>query len=228
MPIIVFGNYSIFSEHKTDTSFFVQKPYLRTNFLKIIIEEDIDLKNQYKIKNLPDLISIREAASKNYVNNCFENDIDFNDFKLEIIKLVTVNYQPAVNEHLTPKVYVDNAIDEPTLVRNKQDKKFNNHKLTNINSVTLKAQAVQAVIDNQVITKAYIDQFHPKDERSRRQLGRNFYDESSKLVQNNQDIDFNDNKIVNLGSNIINRNPYSDNEFANKNMLMIQDAVVIF
>ena len=29
------------------------------------IEEDIDLKNQYRIKNLPNLISIRKAASKN-------------------------------------------------------------------------------------------------------------------------------------------------------------------
>ena len=66
---------------------FVQKPYLRTKYIEAKIEEDIDLKNQYKNKNLPDHISIREAASKNYVDNKY-NDlskiknttlVDFND-----------------------------------------------------------------------------------------------------------------------------------------------------
>ena len=46
MPINVFGNSSNNSEHKIDTSLFVQKPYLRTNYIEANIE-DIDLKNQY-------------------------------------------------------------------------------------------------------------------------------------------------------------------------------------
>ena len=65
MPINVFGNSSNNSEQEIDTSLFVQKPYLRTNYIEANIEEDIDLKNQYRIKKLPDPISIREAASKN-------------------------------------------------------------------------------------------------------------------------------------------------------------------
>ena len=65
MPINVFGNSSNNSDNNIDTSLFVQKPYLRTNYIESNIEEDIDLKNQYIIKNLPDPISIREAASKN-------------------------------------------------------------------------------------------------------------------------------------------------------------------
>ena len=69
MPINVFGNSSNNSEHKIDTSLFVQKSYLRHNYIEANIEEDIDLQNQYRIKNLPDPISIREAASKNYVDN---------------------------------------------------------------------------------------------------------------------------------------------------------------
>ena len=36
--------------------------------------------------------------------------------------------------------------------------------LTNVNSITLNTQAVS---DNQVITKAYIDQFPKENERSR-------------------------------------------------------------
>ena len=72
MPINVFGNSSNNSDNNIDTSLFVQKSYLRTNYIESNIEEDIDLKNQFRIKNLSDPISIREAASKNYV------DISFN------------------------------------------------------------------------------------------------------------------------------------------------------
>ena len=73
MPINVIGNYSNNSEHKIDTSLFVQKPCLRTNYIEGIIEEDIDLKNQNRIKTLPDRVSIREAASKIYVDNLFND-----------------------------------------------------------------------------------------------------------------------------------------------------------
>ena len=64
MSINVFGNSSNNSDHKVDTSLFVQKHYIRTNFIGSNIEEDIELKNQFWSKNLPDPISIREAASK--------------------------------------------------------------------------------------------------------------------------------------------------------------------
>ena len=73
MPINVFGNSSINSDNKIDNSMFVQKPYLRTNYIECNIGEDIDLKNQFRIKSLPDLLSIREAASKNYVDNLFND-----------------------------------------------------------------------------------------------------------------------------------------------------------
>ena len=39
------------NKNKIDTSLFVQKPYLRTNYIEASIEEDIDLKNQYRVKN---------------------------------------------------------------------------------------------------------------------------------------------------------------------------------
>ena len=52
MPINVFGNSnSNNSDIKIDTSLFVQKFYLRTNYIESNIEEDTDLKNQYRIKN---------------------------------------------------------------------------------------------------------------------------------------------------------------------------------
>ena len=50
MPINVFGNSnSKNSDNKIDTSLFVQKPYLRSIYIEANIEEDIDLKNQFRI-----------------------------------------------------------------------------------------------------------------------------------------------------------------------------------
>ena len=52
MPINVFGNNnSNDNSNKIDTSLFVQKPFLRTNYIEADLEEDIDLKNQFRIKN---------------------------------------------------------------------------------------------------------------------------------------------------------------------------------
>ena len=222
MPINVFCNSnSNNSDNKIDTSLFVEKPYSRTNYIEANIEEDIDLKNQFGIKNLPDPISIREACSKNYVDNLFNDPsivkntehIDLNDRNITNARFIQVNQWPQIDSHLTPRLYVDNAVDELSLVRNNQDNDFNNNNLTNINSITLNTQAVN---DNQVITKVYVDQFHQENERSRRDLGLDFYDESNDLVKNNQDNDLNDNKLTNIDSITDNRNPSLDNELANK------------
>ena len=188
------------SDNKIDTSLFVQKPYLRTNYIEANIEEDIDLKNQYRIKNLPDPISIREAASKKYVVKKFKDPsiikntehIDLNDRNITNARFIQVNQWPQIDSHLTAKFCVYTEIDQSSLVRNNQDKDFNNNNLTNIISITLKTQAVN---DNQVITKAYVDQFHQENERSRRELGIDFYNESIDIVRNNQDNDLNDNKL---------------------------------
>ena len=74
MPINVFGNNSSSNDNgnKIDTRLFVQKHYLRNNFIESNIE-DTDLKIQYRIKNSLDPISIQEACSKNYVDNLFNN-----------------------------------------------------------------------------------------------------------------------------------------------------------
>ena len=159
MPINLFGNSSNISDNKINTSLFVQKPYLRHNYIEAIIEEDIDLKNQIRIKNLPDPFSIREAASKNYVDNLFNDPsiiknnahIDLNDRNITSARFIQVIQWPQIDSHLTPKLYVDNAVDEESLVRNNQDKDFNINTLTNIKSNTLN---IQAVNDNEIITKA--------------------------------------------------------------------------
>ena len=174
MPINVFGNSSNNSDNEIDTSLFVQKPYLRTNNIESNIEEDIDLKNQYRIKNLPDPLSITEACRKSYV---------------------------------------DNTVDELSLNRNNKDNNFTNYNLTNINSITLNKQAEN---DNEVVTKGYVDQFHQKNERSRRDVGLDFYNESSDLVKNNQGNNFKDNKLTNINSITINNNPTDNSHVCDK------------
>ena len=78
---------------------FVQKPYLRTKYIEANIQEDINLKNQYRNKNLPDPNSIREPCSKNYVDNKFNDPsmikntthVDFNDKNQDNVHSIKVN-----------------------------------------------------------------------------------------------------------------------------------------
>ena len=220
MTINVFGNTSNNSEHKIDTSLFVQKPYLRTNYIEANIEEDIDLKNQFRIKNLPDPISIRVAASEKYVDNLFndpnilKNNVhtDLNNRNITNARFIQVNQLPQIDSHLTAKLYVDNSIDEPSLVRINRDNNFNSNSLTNLNSTLNK----QAENDNEVITKAYVDQFHNDNERNRRDVGLSFYNEEVDLLKDNQDNDLHNNKLTSLDSITKKRNPSSDNEVPNK------------
>ena len=221
MPINVFGNSSNNSGNKIDTSLFVQKPYLRTNYIEANIEEDIDLKNQYRIKNLPNPISITEAASKNYVDNLFNDSsivknnahIDLNDRNITNARFIQVNQLPQINSHLTPKLYVDTEIDQSSVVRNNKDNDFGNYNLTNINTITLNKEPEN---DNEVVIKSYVDQFHQENERTRRDLGIDFYNGSNHLVKNNQDNDFNNNKLTNINSVTINNNPTEDDQVSNK------------
>ena len=136
----MYGNSSNNSDNKNNTSLFVQKPYLRTSYIESDIEEDIDLKNQFRIKNLPDPISIRELTSKNYVDNLFNDPkivknnahIDMNGRNITKARFIQVNQLPQIDSHLTAKLYVDTEIDQSSLVRNNQDNDFNNNHLTNI------------------------------------------------------------------------------------------------
>ena len=137
-----------------------------------------------------------------------------------------MNQWPQIDSHLTAKLYVDTEIDQTSLVRKNQDNDFNNNNLTNINSITLKTQAEN---DNEVITKAYLNQFHEDNERNRRDLGLSFYDEQVDLVKDNQDNDFNDNKLGNIDSVTINRNPNLDDEVSNKKNVVdsIEDGPIL-
>ena len=120
-PINVFGNSnSKDNGNKIDANIFVQKHYLRNNYSESNIEKDLGLKNQYRIKILPDRVSIGEPASKNYVDNKFNDQsiikntdhVDFNDENLNNVHSIKINSYHTLEEQLTPKIYVDQAISD--------------------------------------------------------------------------------------------------------------------
>ena len=112
-------------------------------------------------------------------------------------------------------MYVDNSIDEPSILKNNQVNDFNIHNLTNINSITLQTQSVN---DIQIIFKADVDHFHDDNEKNSRDLGLSFYDGEVDLVKYNQDNDFSDIKLTDIDFITINRNPNLDKEISKKNV----------
>ena len=85
--------------------------------------------------------------------------------------------------------------------------------MTDINSTILNTQAING---NHVITKPYIDQFHQEIERSRRDIGKSFYTETTDFVKNNQNKNFNDKKLTKLVSITINSNLTSASNLSNE------------
>ena len=67
----MFGSTSWNTESSLDRSSFVHNPYLRTNYIASKFEKVFGLKNQCKIKNLPDPLNPQEDASKSYVDEKF-------------------------------------------------------------------------------------------------------------------------------------------------------------
>ena len=160
-------------------------------------------------------------CSKNSVHNLFNDPsivkttelIDLNDRNFTNARFIQVNQWPQIDFHLTAKLYVDTEIDQSSLVRNNRDNDFIKNNLTNKKSITLNKQAEN---DHEGMTKAYVDQFQNDNQRNRRDLGLSFYNEEVDLLKNNQDNDFNDNKLTNIDSITVNRNPTSDDEVPNR------------
>ena len=69
MPINVFGNSNNNDNNKIDSSKFVQKSYLKSNYIETDLDHDINLKNQYRIINLPDPINNKDGVNKIYIDN---------------------------------------------------------------------------------------------------------------------------------------------------------------
>ena len=166
-------------------------------------------------KNLKDPISIREAASKNYVDNKFEDAIiikntahvDFNDKNIDNDRFIKVNSVLAAPEHLTAKYYVEeaiyNSVDESSLIGLDLDEKL---KLDEQDSKILNSTVTSPKTIIELTTKSVVDSLK-ENNKKRRDLSSLF---------DNQDNEFDKNKLTKLDSITVNREPSSDDELANK------------
>ena len=207
MPINLFGNSnSNNSDNKIDTSLFLQKHYLRSNYIECIIEEDIDLKNHFIIRKLPDPISIGEPVSKNYVDNKFIDlsiikntaHIDLSDRNITNARFIRVNQLCQIDSHLKPKLYVDNAIsdsvDESSLLILDPDEKLKQ------NSIILNSTATSPKTILEIPTKNYVD---------------NKFNDLS-IIKNTDHVDFNDKDIDNVRWIRVNELPEWKNDLTPK------------
>ena len=110
------------TENEIDTSFFVQKFLQELFFIETKLEEYIDMKKLFKIKNLPDSMSSEEPASRSYVDKKFNDPsitknsayVDFNDKNLNNDRFKKLNSYPAIGEHATANYNVNQSLGEPT------------------------------------------------------------------------------------------------------------------
>ena len=156
-----------------------------------------------------------ELPTKYYVDNKFNDpsiikntdDVDFNDKILNNVKWIKANSFPTIPEHLTAKIYVDNAlfdgVKEHSLSRLHPDEKLN---LDEQDSILLNSTLTLPNTIIELPTKSYVDSLH-ESSRNRREL---------LSVFNDQDNEFDNNKITNLDSVTVKRNPTSNTEVSNK------------
>ena len=106
MPIDVIGCTSVKTVKKIDTSSFVQKCILINNYIESDVEENIDMKTQFKIKKLFQPTTIRKAASRLCVEIKFTNPsriiniahVDFIDKDLDNVCFIKFNSYPVTGE----------------------------------------------------------------------------------------------------------------------------------
>ena len=182
MPINVFGDSSHPHDKKIDTSFFVQKRYLRFDYIESKIEED----NAFKKS-----ISIQEAALERYVDNKFNDPsiikntahVDFNVENLNNVHSVKVNSFPTLEEHLTPKLYVDNVIrnsvDESILLRLDPEEKL---KLDEQDSLVPNSTLTLPKTIIAILTKTYVD----------------YKFDGPRIIKNTTHVDFNHKNFDNI------------------------------
>ena len=205
MPINVFdkssSSYDI--RNKIDTNLFVQKHYLITNYIECNIEEDFDLKQRNIIKNLPDPISIREAASKSYADNEINDpsiirsnnphpDVDLKYKNIINVGLIEKNRMPDYGDQVTSKFYVDiairNNVVESTLLRLNSDEKLNPDEQF---SIILNSTFTSPKTTMEVPTKIYVD--------------KKFNDPS--IIKNTTHVDFKDKNLDNARFIKVNSSP---------------------
>ena len=175
----------------------VTRSYVRANYIESNMEENIDMKNQYKITNVPYPISLGDAANKQYVDETIDevsivrNNInnDFNNNRLINISSLQITNNPLLDYEVTNKAYVDTSIDETSILRN--------NKPINVSSIQITDNPTSL---QDATNKNYVD---------------TTVNETS-LVRNNKNNSLNGFSLANIKSIQINSDPINPLEVATK------------
>ena len=99
-------------------AFLRKRTYLRSIYIESKMEEDVVMKNHFRIEKLLCPMEISDAVSKSYDDRGLNHPsmirdtahVDFNYKNLHIVPFFKVISLPAVGKHITAKIYVDNAV----------------------------------------------------------------------------------------------------------------------
>ena len=173
------------------------------------------------VNQLPQIDS--HLTAKLYVDKAISDSIDESsllrldtDEKLtqDTIVLNSTLTSPKTIVELPTKNFVDNKFNDPSIIKNTDHVDFNNNYLDNVRMVTVTElphwpnELTPKVYVDRALSEllSYVNELH--------EINRNKRDLSS--VFNDQDNEFDNNKLTNLDSVTVNRNPNLDNELANK------------
>ena len=132
------------------------------------MEEDIDMKNQFYIKNLPSAINLDDAISKrfgdtnylkisNYDNNSIvrnDRNMNFNSITFTGLDSIYVNRDPIYDTELATKKYTDDKFNDESLMKNTDHIDFQDHNLTNVRFVQVNSYPA---INSHLTCKEYVD-----------------------------------------------------------------------
>ena len=152
--------------------------------------------------------------------------INLNEGNITNAWSIQVNQWPQFDSHVAVELYVGWSVEESSLLRLDPDE---NLKLDEQNSIFLNSFSTLPKTKIEIPKKAYFDSLHDENERNRKDLGLAFHDEEVVLVKDNQDNNFNDNKLSNIDTITINRKPTSNIQLTSKNYVddLIEECTIV-
>ena len=146
----------------------VTKSYIRDNYIESEMEENIDMKNKYYIKNLPNPIELDDGMNKRYAdtnylkisnydnNSIVRNDrnMNFNSVTFTGLDSIYVNRDPLYDTELATKQYTDDKFNDPSIVKNTDHVDFNDKNLDNVRFVNVNSYPA---VNSHLTCKEYVD-----------------------------------------------------------------------
>ena len=206
----------------------VTKAYIRSNYIESEIEENIDLKNYFRIKNVPNpenefdsvsrkYVDLRSESIARYVDEKSASVERYVDEKSMSIQKECLDAQSAMERSIdeissTASRYVDenfvsiSNLENNTIVRNNQENNMNNNSIKNIEQIELNKAPINA---NHAVRFSDLLNIFGVDAQEEVLL------KESTLVRNNQENNMNNNSLINLNKITVTEPAIEDNDVPN-------------